>query len=427
MTTAQQKIAPEPRDVLSGLLEHKQKRRWVEIASAADCIPADLSGHWLRIADEVAFALGQLRRTDEAAALFERAFAAEPTHRRASALAYLYYSALLGGRGPGKKNAGPCRDREADLRAFTRWMHEALERDPGSIKDLYRLGVFEAQVQSCHDAPALRAFERAVDLYRVLPGDVRERRHDLFKPYVKCLYAGARSALRLGRLQSARKLIFACIREDERTDHVEPVHKLLMAGKVCAAQGQLDHAERAFRLALDARGPGSRDYVYSALAGLAARAGRFDEAAAWIEQHLPPHRRPASIWRLLGDIRRAAGKNEEARTAYENALRRDRVGRHLTLVRLGQLHLEAERNDRAERAFEEANTFRRRRYLSDHVPALQGLLAVARVRGDARRVAELQRAITACEKKHYPEQEKGGWEAEAEAKRAEGDRKEDGA
>jgi tetratricopeptide (TPR) repeat protein len=388
------RAAPELAPIVA---EHLKRCEWDAIAALAPRLPPTLTPPWLWLADEVAFALSRLRRTDAAAALVERAYLLEPTHRRAACLAYIYYDVLLATRRPPRRGeTAPQRDREADRRQFEAWMKQALRFEPDSIKDLYRLGVYEAQVQSQHDAPALRAFERAINAYRTLPAPRRASRPDLFKPYVRALYAGARSAFRLRRYPDARRLCFACIREDERTGRVEPVHKLFLAGKICAAQGQLDHAERALRLALDAKGPPRRDFVFAALADVARRAGRVDDAAAWIERHLEPHRRAASAWRLLGDIRAAQGRAREAAVAWENALRRDHSGRHFTLTRLGDLARAAGDAGAAARHYEQALVFRRRHYLSEHVPALAGLLALAEARGDAPAAVELERRIGAA-------------------------------
>ncbi|MCA9678501.1 MAG: hypothetical protein KC464_25975, partial [Myxococcales bacterium] len=102
----------------------------------------------------------------------------------------------------------------------------------------------------------------------------------------------------------------------------------------------------------------------------------------WIEHNLPPHRRSPYVWRLLGDVEQGGGQHDAARVAYEHALRRDRGGRHLTLVRLGALQLRLGALDDAERSFEAACEFRRRTYQSDDGPALRGLADVATARGD---------------------------------------------
>jgi tetratricopeptide (TPR) repeat protein len=382
------------------VVEHRRKNDWPAIAALAREIPAELCMEWLPLADEVAFALGQLRQYDRSIRLREAAFAVEPTHRRASGLAYLYYEAMMSRHGPRRAghDSQPMRDHEADRRAFARWMAEALRMEPDSIKDLYRLGVYEAQVENQRDAAALRAFAHAIRAYRALPAETRQRRKDLFKPYVKCLYASARSALRLGRLAQARDLSFSCIREDKSTDHIEPVHKMFLAGKICAAQGQPEPAERAFRIALDAKGPPRRDYVHTALAALFLATGRPDDASAWLDQNLPPHRRSSVSWRLTGDVRRAQNMPAEALAAYENALRHDSCGRHLTLARKGDVLRSLGRLADARAAYEKAREFRRRKYLRDDVHALDALVAMAEADADTQALSTLRAERAALSK-----------------------------
>jgi len=392
--------APDVRELLETARALMAKAAWDELAGLGARLPQTLDRHWLSFADSVSFALGQLHRTDEAAALLERAWAVEPTHRRASSLAWLYYSALMRQKRPPRRDEPrEPRDREADRRAFTRWIREALSFDPRSVKDLYRLGIYESQIESRRDAAALRAFLRAIRAYRALPLEVRRCRHDLRKPYIRALYGAARSSLRLGRAGDARGFIYICIREDRETHHVEPLHKLFLAGKACTESKRWDEAERAFRLALDAKGPPARDFVYGGLAKLELLRGRLDDARAWVENHVPPPRRSAVLWRLLGDIHARAGRVEEARSAWNNALLKDRGGRHLTLVRLAQLDLAAGRLKDAERQFEKALEFRRRHYVSDDPPALRGLLQAAEARGDAPRAAELRQRLEALDRR----------------------------
>lgn len=355
---------------------------WDGLAALEKRLPADLDRAWAEVADKVAFGLGQLRETTRAARLLERCWEVEPTWRRASALAYVHYDAALRLRNARRGDGGDEKpDRETLREGFRRWIAEALRLFPTSIKDLYRLGVFEAQVESCRDKVALRAFLAAIDSYRQMSEQEREWRHDLRKYVAKALYAGGRSALRLRRPRLARKLSFECIRFDGDSDHVEPVFKLALAGKVCLATGELDHAERALRMALDAKGPQRRNWLYGLLADVELARDDGDAAARWIETHVRPERRNPSLWRRLGDAHRAAGRIDPALAAWESALRRDRAGKHLTFTRIGEAHLEREAWRRAEKAFRKAAEFRRRRYLSDHTPALLGLERALRERG----------------------------------------------
>lgn len=383
-------------DLLARAERAKRDDDWAAIADLAQHVPSELDAASARLADEVAFALGQLGRHREAIAFLERSWAVEPTWRRASALAYQHYVAAMAcGRRP-PPGVEPL-DRESAREGFRSWIARALELQPGSVKDLYRLGVFEAQVESRRDKAALRAFLAAIEAYRALPELARERRGDLTKVYVKALYAGARSALRLGRGRLARRLAFACVRADATTNFIAPVHRFDMAGRACIATGELDHAERAFRLALDAKGPPRRMHLYGRLADVAMRRGDLDEARRWIEAHTRPEQRPAWLWRQLGDIQRRAGAIDEALASWNAAIQNDRSGKHLTWTRIAEVH--AERGDlrRAERTYRKAVDFARRQWSKDYEPAIEGLAAVLRRRGkghladDLKPVAKVRR------------------------------------
>ncbi len=361
---------------------HFRACAWPQLAGLAAQLPVELDGEAARVADACAFALGQLGRQAEAITLLERAWAVEPTYRRASALAYQHYTAAMQRRNPrARANADEGLSLQTLKDGFRRWLGEALRLYPASIKERYRLGIFEAQIESCHDKVALRAFLSAIQAYRELSEAERERRHDLRKYFVRSLYAGGRSALRLRKVNLARKLSFACIREDGEGRHVARVHQLALAGKACLEAGELDHAERAFRLALDAPGPPRRDHLFGSLADVARRRGQLAEGARFIEAHVRPERRSAALWRKLGDLLRDMDEPARALVAYEAALGRDRKGRHLTLTAIGGIQLAAKRWKKAERAYREAIRFRRRHYLSEHAPAIEGLERALRGRG----------------------------------------------
>ena len=404
----------------------KRRNDWQAIVALEPALPAELDAAAVGLADELSFAHGQLGHTARAVELLERAFALAPTHRRASGLAYLFYAASMdlavgrprrggrrGGRdADGRRDRGPDEpggaprggdkgappyvgERERLRKGFRRWIAEALRLEPRSVKDLYRLGLYEAQVESFHDKVALRAFCAAIESHRELEPAERERRHDLRKYYLRALYAGGRSALRLGQLPLARRLAFTCVREDAKTDYVEPVFKLGLAGKVCTATGELDHAERALRLALDAKGPPRRDYLYGLLAEVERRRRRFTEGCRWIEIHVPTERRSAALWRSLGDLRADGADASGALAAWRSALLRDRTGRHLTLTRLG--HAQAALGDRAgaERSFREAIDFKRRRYSAEHPEAVTALAALLAARGKTDEAQAMTHRISA--------------------------------
>jgi len=244
------------REAASGL---KRRSEWEPLAALAAELPPHLGAEYLPVADEVAFAYTQLGRDQAARDLLLRAYDIEPTHRRASALAYVHYSALLRHkvRKPRLDEPEPWR------KGFERWIAEALRHKPESLVDRYRLGVYHAGIQAWKDALALKAFGDVLRLFERLPAAQRTPQSRHWKTYIRALYGAARSAYRLGRFDEARRWIFGCIRADREHHHVEPVFKLFLAAKVLVAQGQLADAERALRLAAEAPHDGDRGDVYA--------------------------------------------------------------------------------------------------------------------------------------------------------------------
>ncbi|GAB4200711.1 MAG: hypothetical protein OHK0013_12040 [Sandaracinaceae bacterium] len=364
-------------------------------------LPSALDARTARVADQLAFGLGRFHRYDDAIALLERAYAVAPTWRRASSLAWCFYSAALDEAGPGR-GRGPRRGederrarrdrevgrdpsarREALRKGFRRWVGEALRHDPSSIKDLYRLGLFESQVENAHDRVALAAFERAIDAYRAMSEDERERRLDLRRFYLSALYAAARSALRLGDAHRAKAYAFEGVHAHRARPCLHGVHVFDMAGRACFALGELDEAERGFRLALDADGPPRRDHLFVRLAQVCGARKDFEGGCRWIERHIRPERRAPYAWRTLGDLRADAGQEEAALAAWHAALERDRHGRHLTLTRIGAIHEKHGRRKQAMRAYEDAVAFARRAYGKRHRPAEEGLARLGAAPKDA--------------------------------------------
>lgn len=356
----------------------KRRKQWEPLAALASELPPQWGREWLVVAAEAAFALGQLGRNTAARDLLLRAYELAPSHRIASALAYVHYDALLRHRVRKPRLEEP----EPYRKAFERWIGEALRLRPDSIADRYRLGVYYASVLSQKDVPALTAFRQVVAVVDRLPPQERGPDHRHWKCYVRACYGAARSAYRLGRLAEARRWIFHCIRIDGDRDFVSPVFKLFLAAKVLVAQGQLDDAERGLRLALEAKHDGERDFVYALLSQIALQQNRPHDGAQWIELHIRPHQRKPYIWRLLGDCEARRGRRERALKLYKSALLKDRAGRHKTLLRIGQIEEALGRPGAARQAYLQAADFRRRRFLSEDPDALQALARLCERQGD---------------------------------------------
>jgi tetratricopeptide (TPR) repeat protein len=374
--TARSNRSPTELAELAGRL--KADRKWEDLAALAGELPPGWGREWIPVADEAAFALGQLARFDEARDLFLRCHEHEPCHRFASALAYVHYAALLRHKIRKPRLAEP----EPYRKAFERWIAEALRHKPDSLPDRYRLGVYHASIQTQKDVLALKAFRDVIRIFERRPARERSPQDRHFKVYVRALYGAARSAHRLGRFTEARRAIFRCIRVDRERNHQKPVFKLFLAAKVLVAEGRLEDAERGLRLAVEAPHDGERDFVYALLAEIALAQDRVDDAAAWIELHVLPHHRKPYVWRILGDCALRRGQPRRAQKLYKSALLKDRGGRHKTLIRMGRIHELAGEIAEARRAYEQAAEFKRRRYLSEDPEALEALAELCERAGD---------------------------------------------
>jgi len=229
----------------SRAIENKAHNDWRDTIRHQHLIPSEFSAEWVPAAEEIAFALGMLSNTDDAAALVAASVC--PNHDAANTAA-----------------------------SFCSGASRLLSTTPTPSKTFTVLVFSKAQIENNHDAVALRWLEQAIGIYRQLSPDQRADEHWLRKPYLRALYAAARSALRLGQDVRAQRHIFACVREDEESNFTDPTHKLYLAGRCCAAAGQRQHAERAFKLALTAAGepkPPQRLYILEALTAI-AKSGR---------------------------------------------------------------------------------------------------------------------------------------------------------
>lgn len=366
-----------------------KRAAWDELIRAADGVPVTAAGDRGRFFDAVCFALGQRKRFAEALAL-SRQLQAQPNRMRDVSYAYLHYQPLL------SRAAVPGETPESLERGFLDVSARVLRDDPEHLTTLYRLGNFFAEVKSARDKKALEVFTRAISIYEGMEPQLRARRHTLFKPYVKCLYGAARSALRLGRTAAAQRFIGRCLRVDEASNHVAPVFKLYLAACALLDDGQPQRAEKGLRLALSADGPRDRAFVHARLARALEAQGDAAGAIAWLDQHVPVHRRPCWVWTQAGDLYLALGRRAQARQAWESALKGNKAGKHLVLRRLGELALDDGRHAEARRHFSDALTWLRKRHQTEDARLLEGLLRCARAANDteaeARLTAQVERA-----------------------------------
>jgi tetratricopeptide (TPR) repeat protein len=381
------------------------RRAWDELIRAAEGVPFDAAGPRGRFFDAVCFALTQRKRLPEALALSRR-LQAQPSRMRAVSFAYVLYQVLQ------SRRPVPGEAREALKREFLEVSSRILTDDPAHVTSLYRLATFYAEVEAARDRKALELYQRAIAVYEAMDPPLRQRRHAFFKPYVKALYGAARSALRLRQYALAERFIGRCLRVDAESNHVAPVFKLYLAASILLAAGQPARAEKGLRLALSADGPKDRAFVHDRLAAALAAQGDLAGAVAWLDRHVPVHRRPAWIWTHVGDLEHARGRRAEAKAAWEAALRLDKAARHLVLRRLGELALDAGRVAEARKRFADGLAWLRKRHQTGDARLLEGLLRCARAAGDADEAARLEAELEKFRRADFRPGHEGGARAD---------------
>ncbi|MCK5690829.1 tetratricopeptide repeat protein [Myxococcota bacterium] len=380
-----------PLDVLNRVKDLAKKREWHLVAALLKYLPSPLTLEWIGASDEIAFCLPRVQRWDDAASIYEQNHKLDPTWRRASALAYIYYDALWAQKND-RKNIIK-RKRQEDQDNFERWINKALEHWPESVKDLYRLGQYESQIANEHDKQALQAFAQAIHYHEQKNGSDPTGKGYLDKTYVKALYGAARSAFRLRRYDDARSFIFRCIRVDKKSDYQEPLYKFFLAGKVCSAKEMDEDALRALRIAADKGGRKQHDFVYAELAKIELRRKNYQEALSWVENNIKAHQRKSYVWRVLGEVHLGQEDYKRAISAFENGLKKDRAGRHLTLCSKGLAELALGQLKAAKRSFQDSVEFKKKHYMNAHKPSLERLFEIAVKEGDELGQARWQKEL----------------------------------
>lgn len=316
---------------------------------------------------EIAFALSQLHRFDEAIKLLKQCLDLQPgSYLYISGLAFNYYNCLMCEKSR-EFNLGERRQQyweQAD-KAFA----EAEQAFPESVVDFYRHGMLYHALSQNSDKKAIPYFLKAIENWEAMDEETKKARHKDFKNYIKALYHLAKAYLNLGEGEKAIDAIMQCIREDEATDHEEPVHKFYIAGCAFAEEGNYTEAIKYLRVAANQKTKRPKDYIYVELARTCAALNDCDTACSWIERIPPKFRKPYAL-RLYGEILARMGKVAQAEQQFREALKMDRQGKHKTLFAWGKMYFQQKNYATALRHFEQANSERRKAFAAEYADAL---------------------------------------------------------
>ncbi len=371
-SVSQAQQVPGMNAVLSQIAELKNKNAWTHITALFHPVETKLKHlcadcRFHELLSEVAFALSQLHQFEDAIRSIQRCLELYPDHYRyLSALGFNYYNALMA-------------EKSREIRLGDKRQHyiamandafaQAEKMFPENVVDFYRHGMLYHHLSNTSDRKAVPLFLKAIDNWKQMNEEAQEARHKDRKNYIKALYHLAKSYIRLGDGEKAFDAIEECIREDEGSDYEEPVHKFYTAGKALLTAGDCTEAIKYLRVAANKKSSRPKDYIFEAIGRCCMHLKEYDQAAEWIERIPEKYRKP-HMKRLYGSALGMLGKFDRARNQFREALRKDRQGRHKTLLSWGHLLMRRNEYAGALEKFEKANEERRKVYGDEYADAL---------------------------------------------------------
>ncbi len=381
----------------------RNENRWQDIVEL--CYP--LEEKWpevfktdagFAVVDEVIFALGQLKKFDEALELaFKTAKNRPDDYRATMQIAYTAYMSLQAAANREIMLTPAMRKERLDI--AHRYFKKCEEIRPDGVTCFYRHGVLYRSTQN-KPAKARPLFEKAISNWESLSEDARKNRHRERKHYVKALYQLSLCLLELGENKKAEKAITRCIEEDREHNYVENIHKYYTLGKILCRSGKFGDAVKALQRAAVDADPTSNSYVFYLMArcyldNTQPSPQKALEALFRIPQkRLRPHE-----LRLQAEAYIALGKLDKAKEILQKAADRDKKGRHKSLKELAVLEARSGNLDKALDYLKKADDFFRHTYGNPYATALYLSAAVYLKLGDLPRAESMASEL----KSYFPD------------------------
>ncbi len=284
--------------------------------------------------EKVAFALGHLKKYDEAMSQLDRCIQKDPKnfHLHAS-MAYTAYDSLYAAKNREIFLAGKLRDER--IRLAHRHFDAARNLRPEGVTNFYRQGMLYRQIEKKTE-PALPLFHQAVQNWDKLEPAQQDDRHQEKKNFVKALFQLSGSLLDIGKAEKALPFIKRCLVEDEKTNYLSLCFKYFALGKVSFHLGQFNPAKDALLFALQCDGGQTPDFVCELLARTYLALGNAPRALETIRKIPEKIRKPYCRW-TEADVQCALKNPDAARKALLSCMERDPRSRHKTLIRLSKI------------------------------------------------------------------------------------------
>ncbi len=378
-----------------------RENRWKEIADRYYPLEQKLPDivsqkRDVRIRAKLAFALGHLKKFDEAIA--ESAVCVErfpDNFMYQASLAYNAYNALWAAKNREILLSGEARRERVEL--AHRHFKKAQELRPGGSTNFYREGMLYYRLE---DKPkeALPLFLRAVKNWEALTTGQQEERAQERKNYVKALYQAASVMILTQNPSGALENIEKCLAEDERSGYMERLFKFFALGKVRYHLGDYQKARDALKFALVSRRHNQpADFVHELLARTYLALGDLDRAEKSVGEVPEKRRRPYIRW-TEADILCAQNRADDARKVLLHCAEKDRMSRHKALIRLAKLEYREGFFERCEKCASAADSFFRERWGAPYIEGCFWRALAFLEAGDRKKAEKLARTM----EKHYP-------------------------
>jgi tetratricopeptide (TPR) repeat protein len=316
---------------------------------------------------KLAFALGQLKRFDDAIAELQQCLAREPDNfQHHNSLAYTAYNSLWAAKNREVLLSGKARaDRVALAHSH---FAAALALRPDSVTNFYRRGMLVKEIEG-KPAKSLPFFRQAVETWEKFSEAQRSERHRERRNYVKALYRLAAVLLDAGRALHALGVLKRCLAEDEQSNYLSLEFKYFALGKISFQLNHFEEARDALLFAARSGQRGAADFVYELLARTYLAMDRLEKAREAIARIPEKRRRPYVRW-TEADVLCRAGEYDAARRVLLDSSRRDRRSRHKSLLRLTRIAYLLGNFPEAQRFAEEADDFFREKWTHPLAEAL---------------------------------------------------------
>lgn len=250
---------------------------------------------------------------------------------------------------------------EEDWREAIRWFEEALRLFPEYLVCLYRLGY--AQYRFNKSQLARKSLEKAQQIYQANSDEDWLRRNR--KNYIKIRFLLGKVYLELKQYRAALDQFQAVLQLD-RKDLIQPEHKHYEMGKSFAALGHTEQALSHLQQALNPRFP--QPYILDCMGRVYQKAGQLHLALEHYNRALGIRRLPFILLNralLFKEMNQVPG----AISDLQEALRRDKKGKHKVHLELARIYLEAQKLNEARHHLQAAIRFKQEVYGTDYAQA----------------------------------------------------------